>query len=454
MNSDSTAPGAPNSIISRVPLALHFVYPKELEGQVVALTHGLELGRPSSDTAPADRLAPVAHATVSRRHASIHYGFAEWTITDLESANGTRVDGLDADRPAVLRPQSVVRLGDVLAVVDQHRSAPADHATTLWGRSPRVALLRELLRRAAAESVPVLIQGETGTGKEFLAADVHRLSGRSGPFVKLNCAELAPQLIESQLFGHERGAFTGATTAHQGLFVAADGGTLFLDEIGELGLELQSKLLRVIQEGEVRPVGSVRTKKTDVRVICATNRELAAEVEANRFRRDLYARLSFFELALPPLRERRQDIIGWIYRFAERWGSERGRPASLTLQPSVAERLLLHAWPENLRGLDRFVHRVLVADGEASVGLRALFAALPEVLPEPLGAPQEASEPPAPEATPADEPERPLTNRRPSREEFLAVYEATGRSVRATSKYFGRERRQIYRWLESFGIER
>ena len=193
-----------------------------------------------------------------------------------------------------------------------------------------------------------------------------------------------------------------------------------------------------------------------MRVVCATNRPLAAEVEAGRFRRDLYARLSFFELVLPPLRERRQDILGWIDRLCERWAVERGRSASIMLQPSVAERLLLHPWPENLRGLDRFTHRVLSKAPEANVGLRALFEALPEVLHEPLGATPtpEASEPPPPEATPAEEPATPALARRPSREEFLAVYEATGRSVRATSKYFARDRRQIYRWLESFGIER
>jgi transcriptional regulator with GAF, ATPase, and Fis domain len=312
--------------------------------------------------------------------------------------------------------------------------------------------------------VPVLIEGETGTGKEFLAADVHRLSGRAGQFVKLNSAELSAQLIESQLFGHERGAFTGATAAHQGLFVAADRGTLFLDEIGELGLDLQAKLLRVIQEGEVRPVGSVKTRQVDVRVVCATNRALAEEAEAGRFRRDLYARLSFFEFVLPPLRERRQDILGWIERLCERWAADRGRTASINLQPSVAERLLLHPWPENLRGLDRFTHRVLSKAAEANVGLRALFEVLPEVLHEPLGAsrspeaseppPPEASESPSPEPTPAEEPVSPVAARRPSREEFLAVYEATGRSVRATSKYFARDRRQIYRWLESYGIER
>jgi transcriptional regulator with GAF, ATPase, and Fis domain len=317
------------------------------------------------------------------------------------------------------------------------------------GTTPIIAVLRDVVKRAATDIAPVCIVGDTGTGKELLAADVHRLSGRTGPYVKLNCAALSPQLIESQLFGHERGAFTGATAAHQGLFMAADKGTLFLDEVGEIPLELQAKLLRVIQEGEVRPVGSVQTRRTEARLVCATNRDLARQVEEGSFRRDLYARLSFFELRLPPVRERRQDIIRWIELLARRWGAQRSEPGEIRLQPIVAEQLLLHAWPDNLRGLDRFVHRVLsMTDGK--VGLRAMSECLPE-----LDAPAsnaESSEPPPPDRNTGTD--RPSGADRPSKEEFLAVYESTGRSVRATSKHFGKDRRQVYRWLEAFGIER
>jgi DNA-binding NtrC family response regulator len=457
---ESTAPGAPNSVVGRLPTALYFVYPRELEGLVVPLSHGIELGRAPSEDLPQGRRVQIPHATVSRRHAAIQYGFERWVLSDLGSANGTRLDGRDLDRPAALELGSVVRFGDTVAIVEAQGEEPQDETTSLWGSSPRIAAVRRVLTRAAVERVPVLIEGETGTGKEFLAADVHRLSNRQGPYVKVNCAELAPQLIESQLFGHERGAFTGAMASHAGLVVAADQGTLFLDEIGELSLDLQAKLLRVIQEGEVRPVGSIHTRKTDVRIVCATNRNLAADVEAGRFRRDLYARLSFFELHLPPLRERRVDILRWLYRFGQRWGAERGRSGSLQLQPAVAERLLLHSWPENLRGLDRFAHRVLAveqpADQQATVGLRALFEALPEVLNDSLHAASaaEPTEPPAAEPAGGEGRARPGAGGRPSREEFLAVYEATGRSVRATSKYFGRDRRQVYRWLEIFGIER
>jgi transcriptional regulator with GAF, ATPase, and Fis domain len=302
----------------------------------------------------------------------------------------------------------------------------------------------------------VVILGETGTGKERVAAEIHRQSGRAGPYVKFSCAELARELVESQLFGHERGAFTGAASSQPGLFVAADRGTLFLDEVGELPLELQAKLLRVLQEGEVRPLGSASTRRVDVRVVAATNRDLRLEVARGTFRRDLFARLSFFEVCLPPLRERRQDLLWWIdflcANFAATSGSAR---TSLRIHPDAAEALLLHGWPENLRGVDRFVYRVLSA-GESAVGRRLLAELMPEIAsphPPPSDAPERSTSP-----GPADDQrtvstEPPLPER-PSREQFLEVFEATGRNVSATSKRFGKDRRQIYRWLEVFGIER
>jgi transcriptional regulator with GAF, ATPase, and Fis domain len=319
------------------------------------------------------------------------------------------------------------------------------------------------LLRAAPKDVPALILGENGTGKEWLAADIHRLSGRSGPYLKLSCAELSPQLIESQLFGHERGAFTGADARHSGLFLAAHEGTLFLDEIGELPLESQAKLLRVLQEGEVRPVGSVRTQRVDVRVVGATNRDLARAVDAGTFRRDLYARLSVFELQLPALRERRQDILGWSERFCQRAGRD---PSVIHWQPVVAERLALYAWPDNLRGVDRLVQRLLSLALPITVGMQLLREVMPELASDPFpsappgASPNARSAPAAPpeleSARPASAPpgSSPPAPAQPTREEFLAVYEALGRNVRAVSKHFGRDRRQIYRWLENFGIER
>jgi len=448
----TTNPNAPVSIAVGSPLALHFVYPGELDGLVIDLTPRLALGRdgpdaPSGD-APTSRSglhAVIPHGTVSRRHATIgeSVGGVMPTLLDHGGRNGTFVDGQAVSGTAVLSKHAVVRFGDTLAVVDERAPADAYPDLNLPGGSAAMVRLRETMVRSAPNRSPLLISGETGTGKELTAAEVHRRSGRAGPLVKFNCAELSPHLVESQLFGHERGAFTGASAAHAGLFVAAHGGSLFLDEVGEIPAELQAKLLRVLEEGEVRSLGGSGARKVDVRVIAATNVNLLERVEQGSFRRDLYARLSYLELRLPPLRERKQDLFAWIERFRARFCSEHGTSAALVFRPSAAQRLLTAAWLDNLRGVNRLVHRLLTAGAGPEIGSQALEAALPE-----LALPRtEPSEPPrAPSARPASE--------RPTREEFEAAYRANGYSVRATSKHFGRDRRQIYRWLEQFGIER
>ena len=465
----STQPNEPQSIPEHARWWLHFVYPRELAGQSVELTHGLTLGRDPWGDAEASpghaslERGVVAHGTVSRQHALIQRGFGgrgPAFLTDMGSRNGTRVNGAAVDKPTPLTPGSVVRLGDTLAVVDAAASiASDDSSSTLQGRAAGIGKVRQQLLRAAPQAAPVLILGETGTGKEWLAGDVHRLSGRDGPHLKLSCAELAPQLIESQLFGHERGAFTGADARHSGLFVAAHGGTLFLDEVGELPLESQAKLLRVLQEGEVRPVGSVRTQHVDVRVVCATNRDLARLVEAGGFRRDLHARLSVFELRLPALRERRQDILAWADRFCQRAGREVG---AIQWHPVVAEKLTLYPWRDNLRGVERLVQRLLTYGASISVGMQLLCEVMPEFGEEPtllatpnaLASGQPQAAPTAPPVPNEPAPAPAAAQAAPTREEFLAVYEALGKNVRAVSKHFGRDRRQIYRWLTAFGIER
>jgi transcriptional regulator with GAF, ATPase, and Fis domain len=417
------------------------------------LAPGLTIGREQppegdgTDSAELERFAQLAHATVSRRHCTIHGPPGLPILTELGSRNGTKVNGVPLTNPQALMPQSVVRLGSVLGVVDE-QSPPAPPPTpALPGITPAMVRAREALERAVTSSAPVVVLGDTGTGKERVAAEIHRRSERKGPYVKFSCAELARELVESQLFGHERGAFTGAATSQPGLFAAADQGTLFLDEVGELPLDLQAKLLRVLQEGEVRPLGSLATRRVNVRVVAATNRDLRADVERGAFRRDLYARLSFFEIRLPPLRARRQDLLWWIQILCANFAAANAAPTvDLKIHPDAAELLLLHGWPENLRGLDRFVHRVL-SSGESVVGRRVLAALMPEIAGDsspPLAPSGEVSSPGS--DAPAFE--------RPSRAEFLGIYEATGRSVRATSKHFGKDRRQIYRWLELFGIPR
>ncbi|MCY3932718.1 MAG: sigma-54 dependent transcriptional regulator [Acidobacteria bacterium] len=217
-------------------------------------------------------------------------------------------------------------------------------------------------RRVAPRSVPVVIEGETGTGKELLARAIHRASPRRDRlFVAVNCGALSPELVESELFGHEKGAFTGASTRRDGHFVAADGGTLFLDEIGELPLSAQVKLLRALQEGEVLPVGSSRPRTVNVRPIAATNRSLPSEVEAGRFREDLFYRLAVAVLRLPPLRERASDLALLIDRLLERVNREGERqPGHVHKKLSAGAKnlLLSHSWPGNVRELQNTLRRL------------------------------------------------------------------------------------------------
>ncbi len=384
---------------------------------------------------------------MSRQHATIGapVGGGIPTLIDRGGRNGTFVNGSRRQGTVPLLCHAVVRLGDTLSIVNERAPTVAEDEGPLPGRSPAIAAIRAALPRVAADRAPVLVCGESGTGKELLAAEIHGRSGRRGPLIKFNCAELSPSLVESQLFGHERGAFTGATAPQPGLFVTADGGTLLLDEVAEIPLELQAKLLRVLEEGEVRPLGSSQVRRVNVRLVCATNVDLLERVDSGRFRRDLFARLSYLELRLPPLRERKRDILFWLEHFRRRWCAERREDTELSLRPSVAERVLVWPWPDNLRGLNRLVHRLLSSGERGDVGMRALEAAMPELCPP--GASGRPSEPSV--AAPA----RPLSDR-PTRDEFIAVYRANGESVRATSKHFGRDRRQVYRWLEQFGIER
>jgi transcriptional regulator with PAS, ATPase and Fis domain len=332
-----------------------------------------------------------------------------------------------------LAHNAVLRLAELVLVYEVAKPFELLAPTlAVPGDSVASHLLRAAILKAAPDVAPVLIEGETGVGKESVAAELHRLSGRKGPLLPVNCAALSPQLAESQLFGHVKGAFTGAEAAGPGLFRAAQGGTLFLDEVGELTQELQPKLLRVLQQREVLPVGSTTPTKVDVRVIAATNRPLRQTVEAGGFRRDLYARLALWELAVVPLRERRAELVDWLRRLHQRRaGDSAGLP---DLEPEAVEALLLAQLPENLRTLDRLVHAL----GSAHGPVRA------EDLPSWVEA-HGASEA-------EHDAERPSARRAtPTREELSALLEKLG-SIRATAKYLDRDRRQIYRWIEAFGI--
>jgi DNA-binding NtrC family response regulator len=218
----------------------------------------------------------------------------------------------------------------------------------------------QISRKAANSEIPVLVTGETGTGKEVLAKAIHGESVRSGkPFIAVNCGAIPSQLVESTLFGHEKGSFTGATEKVIGKFREADGGTIFLDEVGELPLETQVKLLRVLQQKEVEPVGAGKPVKINVRIISATNRDLEAEVGKGRFREDLYFRLNVLQIPLPPLRERRQDIPALIDHFIERYAAEHGGEHK-TVSPELERRLATYEWPGNVRQLENTINRAMV----------------------------------------------------------------------------------------------
>ncbi len=252
------------------------------------------------------------------------------------------------------------------------RRAQARSAAAPVARSAAMGEVLDLARRVAATDTPVLITGETGTGKEVLARFIHAASPRAaGRFVPVDCSGIPESLVESEFFGHERGAFTGARERGIGLFEYADGGTVFLDEIGELPLALQPKLLRVLQEGCIRRVGGRREIPVDVRIEAATHRDLEAEVEAGRFREDLYYRLAVVRIHLPPLRERPEDIEPLARRFLEQGRREAGS-GSLTLEPEFLEALKAYAWPGNVRQLQNVIRRAMALAPGPSLGVDCL----------------------------------------------------------------------------------
>ena len=239
------------------------------------------------------------------------------------------------------------------------------------GRSLRIQETLGLAERVAPSEASVLILGESGTGKELLARSIHRQSARrEGPFVAFDCSALAPSLVESELFGHEKGAFTGAQKARRGLFREAQGGTLFLDEIGDVAPEVQNKLLRVIQEREVKPVGGDSFVKIDVRLLAATNKDLKSLIRDGKFREDLYYRLAVVPLELPPLRERREDIPDLVTYFLARRRGAGPRPR--TVSAGTLERLEAYSWPGNIRELENVIERAAILSAGTEIQIRDL----------------------------------------------------------------------------------
>jgi two-component system response regulator HydG len=257
----------------------------------------------------------------------------------------------------------------------------------LVGKSPVMQQLYDLLERISEISSPVLITGESGTGKELVARALHHGGPRArAPFVAINCAAVSETLLESELFGHARGAFTGATEHKKGLFVEADGGTLFLDEIGEMAVGLQAKLLRALETSAVRPVGGGSERKVDVRIVAATNQDLMRAVQEKRFREDLYYRLHVIPVHLPPLRARREDIPLLVDAFVQRFREQHPEQPAREISQDVLRRLTELPWPGNVRELRNAVERLLILARGKRVDLRDLAQAMPEPLPEAMAA--------------------------------------------------------------------
>jgi len=299
--------------------------------------------------------------TVSRRHCELSKEPGGILVRDLGSTNGTRVDGARIET-ATVPPGTVLRIGEVevalragAAKAEVLPSASTEFGGAL-GQSLAMRSIFGVLERVAPTDATVLLEGETGTGKDVLARAIWSASPRSGkPFVVVDCGAVAYSLIESELFGHERGAFTGAIAARQGAFELADGGTLFLDEIGELPLDVQPKLLRVLETREFRRVGGNRTMKANVRILAATKRNLTREVAAGKFREDLYFRLAVVPVTVPPLRGRREDIP-MLVRHALK---ATANGADLTLSEETMQTLAAHDWPGNVRELRNVLERAV-----------------------------------------------------------------------------------------------
>jgi DNA-binding NtrC family response regulator len=312
----------------------------------------------------------LGDATVSRHHCAIRVTPRGFLLRDLGSTNGTWLASHVVES-AYLRPGSTFRVGTTtirFEHLDDEVREPLsedDRFGDALGSSPAMRRIFAMLGKLAASESTVLLDGETGTGKGLIADLLHRQGPRAqGPFIVVDCASIPPTLIESELFGHEKGAFTGAHAARAGAFEAASGGTIFLDEIGELPLDLQAKLLRALEERVVKRVGSVKQIKLDVRVVAATNVDLREAVNRGRFRADLYYRLDVMRLRIPPLRERREDIPLLVDHFYRIYAGDDTTTAPDALVAALSE----HSWPGNVRELRSAVERaVLMADPELQV---------------------------------------------------------------------------------------
>ncbi|CAN5415865.1 hypothetical protein BH09MYX1_BH09MYX1_36220 [soil metagenome] len=392
---------------------------------VLPLTRPIVVGR-GSERRFRDGKLDLPDSHLSSAHVEISREGTRFRIVDRDSRNHTYV-GEAPITETVIDAETVFRAGhtlfvclaDVGPVLERARLGPAWPFTTTTS-----AFARDLakLERVAQSPLPVLLLGETGTGKEVLARAIHQRSKRSGAFVAVNCGALPKDLVEAQLFGHRRGAFSGATSDELGFVRAAEGGTLFLDEIGDLPAIAQATLRRVLQEREVTPVGAFRAIPVDVRIISATHHPLAARVESESFRADLFARLRAFSFTVPPLRERRFDVGELIARIA---------PPIVALKPAAALALARHDFPMNVRELEQALDVAAVLADDGVVRL--------EDLPESIRKNERA-------LPVLDDEDAAL------RTELAARLAASDRNVSQVARDMGKARQQIQRWVKRFGL--
>jgi DNA-binding NtrC family response regulator len=405
---------------------------------------------------------------VSRVHAELSWVDGAWVLRDRGSRNGTLVDGRRIDT-AVLEPLNEVRIGDaILKFVDKHAEAYADYridGSMLNGavrRGPsdgamvggyQIDRIAVDLTRIAPTPLSVMLLGESGTGKEVVARELHRLSGRRGAFAAVNCAAIPATLIESELFGYKRGAFSGAERDKPGLIKSAHEGTLLLDEIGDMPLEAQAKLLRVLQAREVFPLGATAPERVDVRVICATHRDLWRLQQGGAFRQDLFARLNEYQLRLPALRDRKEDVFMLVRAFLERHGRTELSPSFGFMTAA-----LQYDWPYNVRELEACMKRCVALSEGPVLGDQLLPAPVIEAMEEygevtravppggalrPSGAPADSVPPPA-----GAGPARGI----PTDVELRSLLEQHQGNVAAVGRQLGKARMQVHRWMKRYGI--
>ncbi len=403
-----------------------------------------------AETLPVSGIGLPGDPRVSRNHARLDVApNGDVRLTDA-SSTGTHVNGTKVET-AVLKDGDLIRAGNSFLLFREHVSDTGETEFGFIGQAPAIVALRRTLQLVGESDATVLILGESGTGKELAARAVHEASGRKGRFVAVNCGAIPETLAESQLFGHVAGAYTGAKSDAAGFFRAADHGTLFLDEVGDLAITLQPKLLRALEERAVTPVGATKSIPCDVRVVAATNRDLIADISAQQYRGDLYARLAEFTLELPPLRQRREDILPILMASL----------GSFELDPKLVSELLHYEWPFNVREL-------LKVAKQLAIQARAIGSNAGEPAPRltldmvatswqrlPAAASQAAAGSPSSASAPAGDSERPASeppSAIPNREELEAMLRKHAGVIAHVARETGRSRKQVYRWLEQHGL--